>query len=50
MLWTMSVILFVLWLLGMVAAYTGGGFIHILLVLAVITVLIRFFQGRKIVS
>jgi hypothetical protein len=50
MLWTIFVILLVLWLLGVVTSYTFGGFIHILLVLAVITLLIRLFQGRRIVS
>ncbi len=49
MLWTIAVILFVLWLLGMVSANTLGGFIHILLVLAVIVVLIRVIQGKKVV-
>lgn len=48
MLWTIAAILLVLWLLGMVSSYTMGGFIHILLVIAVITVLIRVIQGRKI--
>jgi len=47
MLWTIYVILLVLWLLGMVTSYTMGGLIHILLVLAVITVIIRLFQGRS---
>jgi hypothetical protein len=47
MLWTICVVLLVLWLLGMVTSYTMGGFIHILLVLAVITVVIRLFQGRS---
>jgi hypothetical protein len=47
MLWTICVILLVLWLLGMVTSYTMGGLIHILLVLAVITVIIRLFQGRS---
>jgi hypothetical protein len=49
MLWTIAVILMVLWLLGLVSSYTMGGFIHILLVLAVITVLVRIIQGRRIV-
>ena len=49
MLWTICVVLVVLWLLGMVTAYTMGGLIHILLVIAVITVLVRIIQGRKIV-
>ncbi len=48
MLYTIAVILVVLWLLGMVAPYTLGGFIHILLVLAVISVLIRVIQGRRL--
>jgi hypothetical protein len=48
MLWTIAVILLVLWVLGLVSAYTLGGFIHILLVLAVIVVLLRVIQGRKI--
>lgn len=48
MLWTIAVVLIVLWALGLVSAYTMGGFIHILLVLAVIVVLIRLIQGRGI--
>ena len=47
MLWTNAALLLILWLLGMVSSYTLGGFIHILLVLAVITVLIRIIQGRS---
>jgi hypothetical protein len=47
MLWTIFVVLFVLWLLGMVSSYTMGGFIHILLVLAIAAVLIRVIQGRR---
>lgn len=50
MLWTIFVILLVLWLLGMVSSYTLGGFIHLLLVLAVVVVLIRIIQGRSPVS
>ena len=50
MLWTICVILVVLWALGMVSSYTMGGFIHILLVLAVIVLLIRVIQGRRLVS
>jgi uncharacterized protein DUF5670 len=46
MLWTIFVILMVMWLLGMVTSYTLGGFIHILLVLAIAAVLIRVIQGR----
>ncbi len=48
MLWTISIILFVLWLLGLVSSYTMGGWIHILLVLAIIFVLVRLIQGRKV--
>ena len=47
MLWTIFVILLVLWLLGVVTSYTLGGFIHILLVLEIIAVLIRLIQGRS---
>ncbi|MGA2589107.1 MAG: lmo0937 family membrane protein [Bryobacteraceae bacterium] len=47
MLWTICVILLILWALGMVTSYTMGGFLHILLILAVIVVLIRLFQGRR---
>ncbi len=47
MLWTVAALLLILWLLGMVSSYTLGGFIHILLVLAVIAVLIRLIQGRN---
>ena len=46
MLWTIFMILMILWLLGMVTSYTLGGFIHILLVLAIASVLIRIIQGR----
>jgi predicted membrane protein len=49
MLWTIVVILLVLWLLGMVSSYTMSGLIHILLVVALIMVLIRVIQGRRIV-
>jgi hypothetical protein len=49
MLGTIAVILIVMWLLGMLTAYTMGGFIHILLVLAVISVLIHLIQGRQVV-
>lgn len=49
MLWTIAVILIVLWLLGLMTAYTMGGFIHLLLVIAVIAVLIRLIQGRRVV-
>jgi hypothetical protein len=47
MLWTIFVVLLVLWLLGMVSSYTLGGFIHILLVIALAVVLIRVIQGRR---
>lgn len=47
MLWTIAVVLVVLWLLGLVTSYTLGGFIHILLVLAVIVILINVIQGRR---
>jgi hypothetical protein len=50
MLWTIAVLLLILWLLGMVSSYTLGGFIHILLVLAVVAVLIRLIQGRSPVA
>ena len=48
MLWTIAVILAVLWLLGMVSSYTVGGFLHILLLLAIVPVLIRVIQGRPV--
>jgi len=47
MLWTIAVILLLLWALGLVSSYTLGGFIHLLLVLAIIVVLIRVIQGRS---
>ena len=47
MLWTIAVILFVLWALGLATSYTMGGLLHILLILAVVTVVIRLFQGRR---
>ena len=47
MLWTIFVILLVLWLLGLVSSYTLGGYIHILLVIAVVVLLIRLIQGRR---
>ncbi|RPI24758.1 MAG: lmo0937 family membrane protein [Acidobacteria bacterium] len=49
MLWTLFVILLILWLLGMVSSYTLGGFIHVLLVVAVIILLFRLFSGRTVV-
>ena len=47
MLWTIAVILTVLWALGLVSSYTMGGFIHILLVIAVVVVLLNIIQGRR---
>ena len=47
MLWTIAVILIILWLLGLVTSYTMGGFIHILLVIAVIVVLVNIISGRR---
>lgn len=47
MLETIAVVLLILWLLGMVSSYTAGGFIHILLVIAVVVVLIRVIRGRN---
>jgi hypothetical protein len=49
MLWTIAVILLVLWAVGLVTSYTMGGFIHILLGLAVVVILINVIQGRKAV-
>jgi len=48
MLWTIVVILIVLWALGFVSSYTMGGLIHVLLVIAIVVVLVRLLQGRKI--
>jgi len=48
MLWTIAIILLVLWALGLVSAYTMGGFIHILLVVAIVVILIRLIQGRRV--
>ncbi|MEK7314451.1 MAG: lmo0937 family membrane protein [Deltaproteobacteria bacterium] len=50
MLWTIAVVLLILWLLGVVSSYTINGFIHILLVIAIVVVLIRIIQGRKIIE
>ena len=47
MLWTIAVVLVILWILGLVSGYTMGNFIHILLVIAIIVVLVRVIQGRK---
>jgi hypothetical protein len=49
MLYIIAVILTVLWLLGLVTSYTMGGFIHILLVIAIVVVLVRLIQGRKVI-
>jgi hypothetical protein len=48
MLWTIVVILVVLWALGLATTYTAGGLIHVLLVIAIIVVLVRVIQGRKV--
>ena len=47
MLWTIAVILLVLWVLGLVSSYTLGGFIHVLLVLAIIVIIVQVIQGRR---
>jgi hypothetical protein len=47
LLWTIAIILVILWVLGLVTSYTLGGFVHILLVLAIIVILIRVIQGRR---
>ncbi len=49
MLWTIFVILLVLWLLGLISGYTINGFIHVLLVIAVVVLIIRLIQGRPVV-
>jgi hypothetical protein len=49
MLWTIALILLVLWALGLVSSFTMGGFIHLLLVAAIVLVLVRLIQGRRIV-
>ena len=49
MLWSIAVILVAMWLLGMITSYTVSGFIHLLLVLAIITVLVRVIQGRRVI-
>ena len=48
MLYTLALILIIAWLLGLVSSYTMGGFIHVLLVLAVVMILVRLIQGRKL--
>ena len=50
MLWTIALILIILWLLGLVSSYTMGGMVHLLLVLAIIMVLLRIIQGRRVLS
>lgn len=50
MLWTIAVVLMILWVLGLVSSYTMGGFIHLLLVAAVVLVLIRVIQGRPVLK
>ena len=49
MLWTIALVLLVLWALGLVSSFTMGGFVHILLVAAVVLVLVRLIQGRRVV-
>ena len=49
MLWTIALVLLVLWALGLVSSYTIGGFIHVLLVAAVVLILVRLIQGRRVV-
>ena len=48
MLWTIAVVLLVLWALGLVTSYTMGGFVHVLLVIAIVVVLIQVIQGRRV--
>ena len=48
MLWTIAVVLLILWLLGFFALHVGGGLVHLLLVIAIIVVLVRVIQGRKV--
>lgn len=49
LLWTIAVLLVVLWAVGLVSSYTLGGFVHVLLLLAIMVVLIRIIQGRRVV-
>jgi hypothetical protein len=49
MLWTICIILLVLWALGMATAYTAGGLIHVLLLIAVVVMVIRLIQGRRVI-
>lgn len=48
MLWTIAVVLVILWVLGFVSSYTMGGLIHVLLVIAIVVILVRIIQGRKV--
>ena len=48
MLWTIAVVMLVLWALGLVSSYKMGGFIHVLLVIAIVVILVRVIQGRKL--
>jgi hypothetical protein len=48
MLWTAAIVLIILWLLGLVSSYTMGGFIHILLVLALVVIVLNLIQGRRV--
>jgi hypothetical protein len=50
MLWTIAVVLLILWGLGLVSSYTMGGLVHILLVLAIVVVLLNFLQGRRLLG
>lgn len=49
MLWTITVILFILWIIGLISSYTFGGWIHILLILAIIVLIFNLFSGRRVV-
>jgi hypothetical protein len=49
MLWTLAAVLFLLWGLGLVTSYTMGGFIHVLLILAIVSILIQLIQGRRLI-
>ena len=48
MLWTVAVVLIILWLLGLVSSHTMGGFVHVLLIVAVVVILVNFIRGRKL--
>jgi len=48
MLWTVAILLLILWALGLITAYTMGGFIHVFLVIAVVVVIVQIIQGRKV--